>query len=198
MTAGKPRNGFTPNGFTPNGFTLVEMLVSLVLFGIIAVVTTALTMGATRSFATSEIALTGLDALDRTRSLMAADLGQAAERPSLGADGGPMQAFTLTPSGFVMVRRGVSGILPSVQKIAWGFDGTSLLRQSFPSIDGSAPGPATILLPQVRAVALRVADKSGWRSDWSPEKPEQLPRAVEMTITRMDGLSVTFKFLVAA
>ncbi len=180
------------------GFTLVEMLVSLALFGIIAVVATALTSGASRSFATSEVALAGLDSLDRARSLMAADLGQAAERPSLGADGRPMQAFTLTPSGFVMVRRGVTGVLPSVQKIAWGFDGQTLLRQSFPTIDASEPGPATVLVPRIQAVQLRVADKQGWRSDWRPEKPEQLPRAVELTLLRADGLAVTFKFLVAA
>jgi len=180
------------------GFTLVEMLVSLALFGIIAIVATALTTGASRSFAASEVALAGLTSLDRARSLMAADLGQAAERPSLAADGRPMQAFTLTPSGFVMVRRGVSGLLPSVQKIAWGFDGKQLLRQSFPTVDASNPGPPTILVPQVQAVKLRVADKQGWREDWAPEKPEQLPRAVELTLLRADGLAITMKFLVAA
>lgn len=180
------------------GFTLVEMLVSLALFGIIAVIATALTAGASRSFATSETTLAGIETLERTRLLLASDLGQAAERTSLGANGGPTQAFTLTPSGFVLVRRGVTGINPSVQKIAWGFEGGNLLRQSFSAIDASSPGEATVMVPGLQSVSLRVATKTGWQSVWQPERPEQLPRAVELTLTRSNGLPVTLKFLVAA
>jgi general secretion pathway protein J len=183
---------------TAAGFTLVEMLVALLLFGIIASVATALTAGATRSFAATDSALAGITDLEGARAVLAADLGQAAQRPSVAADGRPLPAFLLTPQGFVLVRRGLTGSLPTVEKIAWGFDGRALLRQTFPAIDGTAPGPAVVMVPGVRAVSLRVAGPDGWATDWRPSTPEQLPRAVELTMVRADGIPVTLKFLVAA
>lgn len=180
------------------GFTLVEMLVALLLFGIIAAVATGLTAGATRSFAATEGALTSLTNLETARAVLAADLGQAARRPSLAADGRPLAAFTLTPDGFVLVRRGVAGVLPSVEKVAWGCNGEALLRQTFPSIDGALPGPAVVIVPGVTSVKLRVAGPDGWQDSWTPGRIEDLPRAVEMTLVRRDGIPVTMKFLVGA
>ena len=181
-----------------SGFTLVEMLVAVLLFGIVASVATALTVSATRSFAATDGALSSLSNLEGTRAVLAADLGQAAKRPSLAADGSRMPAFLLTPEGFVLVRRGVGGVLPNVEKIAWGFDGERLLRQPFPAIDGAPPGPAVVMLPGVKAIRIRVAGQQGWQESWAPLRPDDLPRAVEITLVRADGLPVTMKFLVAA
>ncbi|MCG2842733.1 prepilin-type N-terminal cleavage/methylation domain-containing protein [Sandaracinobacter sp. RS1-74] len=180
------------------GFTLVEMLVAVLLFGLIASIATTLTIGATRSFAATDGLLSALSNLEGTRAVLAADLGQAARRPSLAADGKPMPAFLLLPEGFVLVRRGVGGTLPNVEKVAWGFDGERLLRQSFPAIDGAQPGPATVMLPGVSAIRIRVASASGWQDHWQPSRPEDLPQAVEITLVRADGLPVVLKFLVAA
>jgi general secretion pathway protein J len=180
------------------GFTLVEMLVALLLFGIIASIATALTIGATRSFAATDGLLASISNLEGTRAVLAADLGQAAKRPSLAADGKRMPAFTLTPEGFVLVRHGVGGVLPNVEKVAWGFDGESLLRQTFPAIDGAPPGEAVVMLPGIKAIRIRVAGADGWQDQWAPQRAEDLPRAVEITLIRADGLPVTLKFLVAA
>jgi len=180
------------------GFTLVEMLVTLLLFGIIATVATTLTASATRSFAATDTALAGVTQLEGARAVLAADLGQAAQRPSMAADGKPMPAFLLTPDGFVLVRRGLSGALPNVEKVAWGFDGQGLMRQTFPAIDFAGPGEAMLMVPGVKAVRLRVAGPQGWQDSWKPDRPEELPRAVELTLIRQDGRPVTMKFLVAA
>ena len=180
------------------GFTLVEMLVAVLLFGIIASIAAALTMSATRSFAKTDGVLASLSNMEGARAVLAADLGQAAKRPSLAADGKRMPAFMLTPEGFVLVRRGVGGVLPNVEKVAWGFDGESLLRQTFPSIDGSPPGPAVVMLPGIKAIRIRVGGPNGWQDHWAPQRPEDLPRAVEITLIRADGVPVTMKFLVAA
>jgi general secretion pathway protein J len=180
------------------GFTLVEMLVALIVFGIVATVATALTLGATRSFAATDARLSGLQALERARTLLAADLGQAAERSSFAADGRPMPAFTLTPQGFVIVRRGVSDALPSVRKIGWGFDGEALMRQEFPAVDGAAPGVATRILGDIRGVKVRAFSAGAWRERFEPEAREALPDAIELTIEPRDGEPFTLKFLVAA
>ena len=89
------------------GFTLVEMLVALLLFGIIATVAATLTASATKSFARSQQMLADLGSLQGARNALAADLGQAAQRPSIGADGKLLPAFVLLPEGFVLVRRGI-------------------------------------------------------------------------------------------
>lgn len=180
------------------GFTLVEMLVTLLLFGIIASVATTLTASATRSFAATDTALAGVSQLEGARAVLAADLGQAAQRPSMAADGKPMPAFLLTADGFVLVRRGLAGALPNVEKVAWGFDGEALMRQTFPAIDFAGPGQPILMVPGVKAVRLRVAGSQGWQNSWAPDRPEDLPRAVELTLVRADGRPVTMKFLVAA
>lgn len=180
------------------GFTLVEMLVALALFGIIISVATGLTAGATRSFAASEAALANLTDLETARGLLAADLGQAARRPSLAPDGRPMRAFTLTPDGFVLVRRGVGGVLPRVEKVAWGHNGEALLRQRFLAVDSGAPGEPVAVVGGVTAVRVRVAGESGWQTSWEPADLEALPRAVEVTLVRATGPEIVMKFLVAA
>ncbi|MGL6044658.1 MAG: type II secretion system protein GspJ [Sandaracinobacteroides sp.] len=180
------------------GFTLVELLVSLLLFGIIAGIATTLTVGATRSFAASDTALAAVQQLETTRAILAADLGQAARRPSLAADGTPMPAFLLTPTGFVLVRYRTGGVLPEIEKVAWGLEDGRLLRQSFPAVDGAEPGQAVVMASGIRAVRLRVADAGAWQDGWTPRAAEDLPAALELTLLRADGVPVTLKLLVAS
>lgn len=180
------------------GFTLVEMLVALAIFGIVSMVGVALASGALGATARSEAALARTDALERARLALAADLGQAVPRVSLSADGRPLPAFTLTEEGFVLVRRGARGLVSPVQKIAWGFDGGRLLRQTWPRVDGAAPGPATVMMEGISAVSLRVRDEEGWQAGWAPGTPEALPRALELTLVPAAGPPLVLKFLVAA
>lgn len=178
------------------GFTLVEMLVSLLIFGIIASIGTAMATGATRSFAASQGALGTVTALEDMRTILAADLGQAARRPSLGADGKPMPAFILTPDGFVLTRYRAQGALPAIEKVAWGQVDGRLLRQPFPAIDGAAPGEATPMAEGLSTARFRVMTETGWSETWAPTDPSDLPAALEMTLVRRDGVPVTLKLLV--
>lgn len=180
------------------GFTLVEMLVAVLLFGIVASIAAALTASAARSFTTSDEALARVADLESARALLAADLGQAAPRPSLAADGRILPAFTLLADGFVLVRRRPEGALPAIEKVAWGLVDGRLVRQPFPAIDGAEPGGAIEMVPGVAAIRLRVAGPEGWTERWAPARPEALPRALEMELVRADGLAVTMKFLVAS
>lgn len=191
---GHPMHGNCAEG----GFALVEMLVALLLFGILSAIATALTVTSTRSFAATDAQLAQLTSIETARSVLSADLGQALPRPSLAADGKQLRAFTLTPYGFVMVRGGLSGVLPNMEKIAWGFDGQRLLRQTYPAIDGAASGAAVVMLTNVRAVQFRVAADNGWERQWRPRRIENLPRAVEITLSMNDGSTTQMKFEVAA
>lgn len=180
------------------GFTLVEMLVSLLIFGIIASIATAMATGATRSFAASQGALGTVTALDDMRTILAADLGQAARRPSLGADGKPMPAFTLTADGFVLTRHRAEGALPAIEKVAWGQVDGRILRQTFAGIDGAPPGEAVPMTDGLAGARFRVMTDRGWEDSWAPADPSDLPRAVEITLLRRDGVPITLKLLVGA
>jgi general secretion pathway protein J len=179
------------------GFTLVEMLVSLLIFSIIAGIATAMATGATRSFAASQGVLGAITALDDTRAILAADLGQAARRPNLAADGNPMPAFTTTPEGFVLVRHRSPGAVPAIEKVAWGLVDGRLLRQPFPAIDGAEPGDPVVMATGLSAVRIRVATSAGWSDSWVPTRPEDLPRALELTMVRTDGVAIVLKLMVA-
>lgn len=180
------------------GFTLVEVLVALFLFAMIALAATALTASSTRALLASDTVLAEVQMAERSRALMAADLGQAQPRPSLTADGKLLAAFTLTPDGFVLVRGRLAGTAPSVRKVAWGFDGSQWLRQEFPAVDGAEPGEAIALATGISGVRIRVATDAGWQDSWSPPRPEMLPRAVEVTLTRADARPITMIMRVAA
>ncbi len=186
----------TRQSVSQSGFTLVEMLVALLLFSIIATIATAMTGSATRSFAATETALASISDLEAARALLAADLGQAAPRTSIAADGAPMPAFMVTGDGFVLVRARPDG-MPAVEKVAWGLVDGRLLRQPFPSIDGAPPGQPVVIAQNVAGISLRVAGERGWQDGWNPANAEELPRALEVTLFRSNGAAVTMKFLVA-
>ncbi|QMW21741.1 type II secretion system protein GspJ [Sandaracinobacteroides saxicola] len=179
-----------------NGFTLVEMLVALALFSLIAGVATLLTLGSARGTAAAGVAMAGSTQLLRTRALLAADLAQAAQRPVLADNGAVVPAFVLTPNGFVLTRRGVAGVTPSMQRIAWGWNGRALVRQGWPRLDGAAPGGASIVLDAVRGVRTRVATDKGWQDGWQAETPDALPRAVELTLLLDGGRAVVMRLAI--
>jgi general secretion pathway protein J len=174
------------------------MLVSLLIFGIIASIATAMATGATHSFAASQGALGSATALDDMRTILAADLGQAARRPSLAADGKPMPAFVLTADGFVLTRFRAEGALPAIEKVAWGHVDGRLLRQPFKAIDGAPPGEATVMADGLSEARFRVMTAQGWSDSWAPIDPTELPRAVEITLVRSNGVPMTLKLLVGA
>jgi general secretion pathway protein J len=180
------------------GFTLVELLVAFALFALLASAATLLTGSSLATFTRSETVLAEGAALARTRAVLMADLGQAAPRISLDAEGRPIQAFTLTPTGFVLVRRGVDRLDPPLQKIAWGHDGVRLLRQTWPAVDNAPPGEARTMMEGVRAVRIRVDGGRGFEAGWQPSVPQALPRAVELTLEPVRGGPLVLLFLVAA
>lgn len=164
------------------GFTLVEMLVSLALFAIIASVATMLTFTATRAAAATGTRLATVSAANAAAGLLAADLAQAAARPVLADDGTLVPAFVTTESGIVLTRRGLR-VAPGLARVAWGIAPAGLVRQTWPSLDGARPGPATLLLPGVSGARFRVLTERGWTDAWVPATPDALPRAVEATLS---------------
>ena len=167
------------------GFTLVEMIVALLIFAILAGAGVTLLRASVNTQEAVGDALADLGAAARLRALLSADLAQSVIRPIEGAPTG----FAGTASEFRLVRTfepaervaGSSGL----QAIRWQVQNGNLVRQSITPA-GTATGPAAILARNVTALSLRYrAADGGWRSLWAPLASEApLPRAVELRLQR--------------
>ncbi len=175
------------------GFTLVELLVALFVFSLIAVAGVSLL----RSSADGQVALkerlSGHNALMRTIGLIESDLAQAVPRPVRDSSGAAQAAF-ISGSGalFTVTRDGLSAGAGSgvsaIGRVGYEFTGGALRRISRNAADGGAAAVPAILLENLASVTVRFRRNDGqWVSDWSASPAAssltEMPRAVEMTIT---------------
>lgn len=182
------------------GFTLVEVLVALTIFALLAAAATGLLAFGIDARAAAAARLGEQAALVRTRALLAGDLGQAAARPWRDAGGARQPAFASGGTLVLgLVRRGWrndgGAARPSLQRVEWRLAGGRLTRATAPLVDGAATGPATLLLGDVTALRLRLHDGRGWAEGWSAEVPQALPRAAELTIVQGDAPPLRQVFL---
>jgi general secretion pathway protein J len=188
------------------GFTLVELLVSLFIFAMLAAAGVSLLTFSVRAQAAAEARLGDLAALRRAGALLASDLAQAAPRVSRDESGASRPAFeggTGAQAGpaLAFVRRGWENVddspRPSLQKVEYRLAGDRLERLSWPLVDGARPSTETILLDGVRRIRLRYRTRRGeWRDRWDPSSLVELPRAVELVID-VRGNGVTRQLFLA-
>ncbi|HEY0149504.1 MAG TPA: type II secretion system minor pseudopilin GspJ [Allosphingosinicella sp.] len=185
-----PRNGEGDHaqhggGGFETGFTLVELLVSLTIFGMLSAAGVTLLSFSVRSQEAAETRLADLSQLRRASTLLAADLGQAAARMHRDEAGAPLPAFTGGGATIGFVRRGWENVdaaaRPSLQRVEYRVAAGKLERLSWPMVDGAPPRAAVTMLDGVRSIAFRYRSATGdWRDRWDPEKPDELPLAVEL------------------
>ena len=184
------------------GFTLVEVMVALMIFGMIAAAGVAILSFSVRAQATSAARLDDSAALSRTVAALSADLAQALQRPARDEGGALRPAFTGEANGVTLVRGGWTNLdaapRASAQKVAWRLDGTTLARTGHPRIDGAVPLPATPMLTGVRDARFRYRYAGAWSDRWDGAGTAPLPQALELTVTRADGARYRAMFLVGA
>ena len=186
-----------------HGFTLVEVMVSLLIFGMLAAAGVAILSFSIRAQSATGARFDDISALNRTVSLMSGDLGQALNRASRDESGALVPAFAGGADGQVrFVRGGWSNIdgapRASIQKVAYGLVGGVWQRTAWPMVDGAAPLPPTVLLTHVRSVAARYRYKGAWSDSWDGRQGAQLPQAVEFNVQRDDGVGYRAVMLVGA
>lgn len=197
--------GFESLGLsTEHGFTLVEMMISLLIFGLLAAAGVSLLSFGVRAQAVAGKKLDDVGALFRLDSALVADLAQALPRAVRDEGGAARPAFE-GGSGTTLLRlvRGgwdnVDGApRASVQKVDYVLSEKGTIdRIAYPMLDGAAPLPAATMLTGVAAVSLRYRLAGAWADRWESRPEVQLPDAVEMTITRTDGTVFRELFLVS-
>ena len=189
------------------GFTLVEMMVALVIFGMLAAAGVMLFSGAVRAQGAAAVRLDKDAAEQRMVALLTADLAQAQARIWRGEDGGARPAFGGTNGVgaapvLSFVRGGVTGSeaigQSALRRVEWRVREGRLERVSYARVDGASEGRAVDLSDGVTRVTMRYRGDADWSETWQPTRADMLPRAVEMVLSREKRPDVTIAALVGA
>lgn len=187
------------------GFTLVEVLVALLIFGMIAAAGVAMLSFSVRAQGATSAKLDDVGALNRALSVLSADLAQAVNRPTRDERGVRLPAFTGEAGGTAdpilrAVRGGWSNLdgapRPSLQKVAYRVADGALERIAWPMLDGAAPLPPAALVDGVADLRLRYRYRGAWSDRWDGADGVPLPDAMELSLTRTDGRRYRQMFLV--
>lgn len=188
-----------------NGFTLVEVMISLLIFGLLAAAGVTVLTFSVRAQGITQAKFDDIAALNRLNALLSADLAQATPRATRNEQGAPVPPFEGASGSegdpmLVLVRGGWTNLdeapRPDTQKVAYRLNNGTLERIAYPMLDGAAPLPPAALLTGIERVALRYRLAGAWSDRWLSRPEAPLPEALEMAVVRRDGRSYRFVMLV--
>ena len=183
-------------GFTPlwrsaeNGFTLIELLVSVAIFAMIAVAGVSILSTSVRGQDIVQGRLSSVADSRRVAALLASDLGQIVARSTRGVSGQVEPAFGGGNGAVLMtyVRSGKSNpdelSRSGLERVMWRLSEDRLERIVRTQLDGGADGEPAVMIRGLNSAGVRFRGGAGWSKDWRPAKPDDLPRAVELTVRR--------------
>lgn len=178
------------------GFTLVEVLVALAVFALLAAAG-ALVLARTidTRFVVHEHA-ERIAELQRMRALLKADLAQAAPRRTRAPTGRPLPRALMgqTVPGdpvLTLVRAGWSNpdgaARPSLQRVEYRVVEDRLERRASTYLDGARAGPPQVLYRGVSDVAVTFIQDGSEAPAFLSSRDRPLPQAVRIVMT-LDGL----------
>jgi len=180
------------------GYTLVEVLVAVLVFAVLAAAAYTALEGLSRAAGQQRDHAEALAGLQLMVSRLEADLRQLSHRARRTPLGQLEPAFSGSLRELAGVRSGWSNpagqARSDLQRFAWQFDGQTLTRLSWPVTD-----PAPGVLPAAEDQALELVDLrlryrdalGSWSEDWPARgtAAEGLPSAIEVLLeTRRFGL----------
>lgn len=178
------------------GFTLVEMLVALVVFALLAAGGVTVMAWASASQGAAQVRMARVGELQRARAMLRADLSQAAPRRTRNAAGGTaVQAFTGSADPgpgllFALTRRGwenpQGAPRASLQYVEYRLQEDRLERSARPMLDGARLDPPQTVIDGVRAVQVRYRFQGQWLDGW-PGGVDRVPEALRLGL-ELDGL----------
>lgn len=170
------------------GFTLIEVMVALLIFGLVAAAGVAV-MGFSVD---NQQAVRGrtaeLGQFQRARALIAADLQQAAGRRTREATGAARPAFAGGGQGPLvsLTRRGWDNPdqapRASLQYVEYSLEDGALVRRARSALDGAELGRPQVLLRGVRSARTAFLTHGEWLEAWTSSPAAVLPEAVRLDL----------------
>jgi general secretion pathway protein J len=173
------------------GFTLLEVLVSLAIFGMIAAAGVSVMAFAADNQGVLRARMERLGEFQRARAVLQSDLSQAAARRTRRGDGsasrdafvggrpgepGPLFAFTRhgweNPDGEPRA---------SLQSVEYRIVDGRLERGARSALDGAVSGRPQVLLTGIRDARVMYLVRGGWNDGW-PGGAVDLPGAIELDL----------------
>lgn len=177
------------------GFTLLELLIAIGIFAVMAAVAYEGLRTVLESKQLLDARLQSLSQLQTAFSLLRRDIEQAVLRavrdeaeallPAFGGSHDSGELLTLTRAGWSNPREVKRSTL---QRVTYRWQDGTLLRSAWDALDrpANADGMELAVLQDVQAMRLRFLDQRGqWHTAWPPEATTdpRLPRAVELALT---------------
>jgi general secretion pathway protein J len=178
------------------GFTLVELLVALSIFALLAAAGVALL---SVSVASQQLVKTSTDqtaATGRIASQLGQDFAQIVPRVWRDARGIPQAALSGRGSGdgdLISFMRPTPG--GGVQRIILRKQGSDLIRLSYDRPDGDVPSRQFVLAQGITSVSVRYRLGGAWSSSWQPTDLGSVPQAVEIVLGRIGKASIRYVFV---
>lgn len=180
----------------PGGFTLVEVLVALSIFALLAAAAVGVMAWSADQQSAVRARMERMAELQRAHALLKADLSQAALRRTRGDDGvAERSAFAAAPPGdrtqplFGFARRGWSNpdAAPraSMQYVEYRVIDGRLERSARTLLDGAAAGAPQVLLDGVESVRVHFHAYRQWSDGWGGGVTV-LPQAVMLELQLRD------------
>ena len=171
------------------GFTLIEMLVALLIFGMLAAAGVAVMRSTVDSQSAVRARVDRIGQFQRLRASLKADLGQAAPRRTRNENGVPTaQGFGGgAPDGplLTLVRRGWENpdhlARASLQYVEYRKVEDRLERRVRTALDGAPLQAPQILASGVEAAGVAFFAREQWRTGW--DGAGDLPEAVRIDLT---------------
>ena len=193
-------------GSRARGFTLLEILVAIAVFAVVA----WLAYGGLRQVLAGRAML--LPRMEATAArlrgitLLERDITSAAPRGVRDPLGTPQPAFRAEPGGrgpLALVRHDAARALlagePALSRVEWQLEGNRLVRLRWPVLDpiqGTQPLREIVLtgVRQWQLEFLAGRKDADWKNFWPPDAAgvlrDQLPRAVVVTLVFDDGAAL--------
>jgi len=180
------------------GFTLLELLVALAIFGLLAAMSYGGLQAVLEQQSSTELAADRLGALQKMYLIMQRDIEQIvprtvrdeygdAQQPLVGGD-----ALQLTRGGW---RNPAGRQRSTLQRVGYAFDDEQLVRYTWSVLDRAQDSEALQqpLIEDVEGMQLRYLDRNDeWQEQWPDaqairdtvpgEQSQMLPKAIEVTI----------------
>ncbi|MDX5370841.1 MAG: type II secretion system minor pseudopilin GspJ [Pseudomonadaceae bacterium] len=177
------------------GFTLLEVLIAIAIFAVLAMATYRMLDSVLRSDAVQREQERRLRELTRAMAAFERDLLQVRLRPVRDGLGDPLPAMLGEGERLEFSRSGWRNPLgqprATLQRVRWQLEGERWQRAYWTVLDRAQDSQSQVqqALDGVRRIELRFLDLEGrWLQDWPPanssaeEGLTQLPRAVELMV----------------